>query len=45
MNGDDFFFDDPKWKSRPVFDFLHEYLNKLEQIIEEAEIKFSKDSY
>jgi len=43
INGDDFFFNDPKWKSRPVFDLLHEYLNKLEQIIVEAEIKFSKD--
>lgn len=35
-----FFFDDPKWKDRPACDLIQEYLNKLEQIITEAETRF-----
>ena len=39
-----FFFNDPKWKDRPACDLLQEYLNKLEQIIAEAETRFDKES-
>lgn len=37
-----FFFDEPKWRDRPACDLLQEYLNKLEQIIAEAEIRFNR---
>jgi len=43
MTYDDFFFNDPKWKDRPVCDLFQEYLNKLEQIIAEAETRFGKE--
>jgi hypothetical protein len=39
-----FLFDDPKWKDCPASDFLQEYLNKLEQIVAEAEIRFDRES-
>lgn len=39
-----FFFDDPKWRDRPACDLIQEYLDKLEQIIAEAETRFDKES-
>ena len=39
-----FFFDDPKWTDRSGCDLLQEYLNKLEHIIAEAEIRFGRES-
>ena len=44
ITADDFFFSDPKWKDRPACDLLQEYLNKLEQVVAEAETKFDKES-
>jgi len=43
ITAEDFFFDDPKWKDRPVCDLFQEYLNKLEQIIVEVETRFGKE--
>ena len=43
ISAEDFFFDDPKWKDRPVCDIFQEYLNKLEQIIVETETIFAKE--
>ena len=40
---EDFFFDDPKWKDRPACGLLQEYLNKLGQIVDEAETRFDKE--
>jgi len=40
----EFFFSNPKWKDRPACDLLKEYLNKLEQIVAEAETRFDKKS-
>ncbi|MGB2841137.1 MAG: hypothetical protein WBC40_01455 [Halobacteriota archaeon] len=37
-----FFFDEPKWRDCPACDLLQEYLNNLEQIIAEAEIRFNR---
>lgn len=39
-----FYFDDPMWKDRKVCDLLQEYVNKLDWIVSEAEIKFGKKS-
>lgn len=36
-----YYFDDPAWENREIFDLFNEYLNKLELIVSEAEIKFS----
>lgn len=36
------FFDEPKWRDCPACDLLQEYLNNLEQIIAEAEIRFNR---
>jgi len=35
-----FFFDDPEWKDHSACDLLQQYLDKLEQIVTEAERKF-----
>ena len=44
ITAEDFFFDNPKWKDRPACDLLQEYLNKLEQIVVEADTRFDKES-
>jgi len=36
-----FYFDDPDWGKREIFDLFREYLDKLEQIVAEAEKTFS----
>jgi len=36
-----YYFDDPAWENREIFDLLREYLDKLEQIVAEAEKTFS----
>lgn len=36
-----YYFDDPAWESREIFDLFGEYLDKLEQIVSEAEKTFS----
>ncbi len=37
---EDLFFNDPKWQERPALDLLDEYLQKLEEIVVEAEKLF-----
>jgi len=44
ITAEGFFFDDPKWKDHPACDLLEEYLNKLEQIVAEAETRFDRES-
>jgi hypothetical protein len=41
---ENFFFDNPEWKNRPACDILQEYINKLEQIVAEAETRFDEKS-
>ena len=36
-----YYFDDPTWKGRDVFDIFEEYLIKIEKIVDEAEKKFA----
>jgi len=38
---EEFFFDDPKWRDRSCLDLLQEYLDKLELIVTEGDVRFT----